>query len=37
MRDVARAADVSEPTVFNYFPTKESLVFHEELCRWPRC
>jgi AcrR family transcriptional regulator len=30
MRDVARAADVSEPTVYNYFPTKESLVFHED-------
>jgi AcrR family transcriptional regulator len=27
--DVARAADVSEKTVFNYFPTKEDLVFHE--------
>jgi AcrR family transcriptional regulator len=26
--DVARAADVSEKTVFNYFPTKEDLVFH---------
>jgi AcrR family transcriptional regulator len=25
--DVARAADVSETTVFNYFPTKEDLVF----------
>src|SRR4051795_357000 len=25
--DVARAADVSEKTVFNYFPTKEDLVF----------
>jgi AcrR family transcriptional regulator len=25
--DVARAADVSEQTVFNYFPTKEDLVF----------
>jgi AcrR family transcriptional regulator len=25
--DVARAAGVSEGTVFNYFPTKESLVF----------
>src|SRR5919206_5335332 len=24
--DVARAADVSEKTVFNYFPTKEDLV-----------
>src|SRR6202021_708503 len=24
---VARAADVSEATVFNYFPTKEDLVF----------
>lgn len=26
--DVAAAADVSEKTVFNYFPTKEDLVFH---------
>jgi AcrR family transcriptional regulator len=25
--DVARAADVSQQTVFNYFPTKEDLVF----------
>jgi AcrR family transcriptional regulator len=25
--DVARAADVSEATVFNYFPTKEDLVY----------
>jgi AcrR family transcriptional regulator len=25
--DVARAADVSEKTIFNYFPTKEDLVF----------
>src|SRR3954466_5706027 len=25
---VARAADVSEKTVFNYFPTKEDLVLH---------
>src|SRR4051794_32427565 len=25
--DVARAADVSEKTVFNYFPTKEDLVY----------
>ncbi|HEX6024148.1 MAG TPA: TetR family transcriptional regulator [Solirubrobacter sp.] len=25
--DVARAADVSEKTVFNYFPTKEDLIF----------
>ncbi len=30
MREIAEAADVSEPTVFNYFPTKESLVFHED-------
>ena len=27
--DVARAADVSEKTVFNYFPAKEDLVFDE--------
>jgi AcrR family transcriptional regulator len=26
--DVARAADVSEKTVFNHFPTKEDLVLH---------
>jgi AcrR family transcriptional regulator len=26
--EVAEAADVSEKTVFNYFPTKEELVFH---------
>jgi AcrR family transcriptional regulator len=26
--DVARAADVSAKTVFNYFPAKEDLVFH---------
>jgi AcrR family transcriptional regulator len=26
--DVAKAAEVSEATVFNYFPTKEDLVFH---------
>jgi AcrR family transcriptional regulator len=26
--EVAGAADVSEKTVFNYFPTKEELVFH---------
>jgi AcrR family transcriptional regulator len=26
--EVAREAEVSEATVFNYFPTKEDLVFH---------
>jgi AcrR family transcriptional regulator len=26
--EVAEAAEVSEKTVFNYFPTKEELVFH---------
>src|ERR671931_1436658 len=37
--EVARAAEVSEKTVFNYFPTKEDLVywrlesFEEELLR----
>ena len=25
--EIARTADVSEPTVFNYFPTKEDLVY----------
>ena len=30
MREIAHEADVSEPTVFNYFPTKESLVFNED-------
>jgi AcrR family transcriptional regulator len=28
--DVARAADVSTKTIFNYFPTKEDLVFHSD-------
>lgn len=28
--EVARACDVSEKTVFNYFPTKESLVLDQE-------
>jgi AcrR family transcriptional regulator len=27
--DVARAAGVSRKTIFNYFPAKEDLVFHE--------
>jgi AcrR family transcriptional regulator len=34
--DVARAADVAEKTVYNYFPTKESLAFdrdEDELAR----
>jgi AcrR family transcriptional regulator len=31
--DVARAADVSEKTVFNYFPAKEDLVFGRGLAR----
>ena len=39
MSDVAREADVSEQTVYNYFQTKEQLVtdldqeFQDELCR----
>jgi len=28
--DIARAADVSEQTIYNYFKTKESLVFDED-------
>jgi AcrR family transcriptional regulator len=31
--EVAEAADVSEKTVFNYFPTKEELVFHGGVAR----
>jgi AcrR family transcriptional regulator len=31
--DVARAAGVSEKTVFNYFPAKEDLVFNEGQAR----
>ena len=31
--DVAAAADVSEKTVFNYFATKEELVFHRGAAR----
>jgi AcrR family transcriptional regulator len=27
MRDIAQAADVSEQTLYNYFPTKEHLIF----------
>ena len=30
IREIAQVADVSEPTIFNYFPTKESLVFNED-------
>ena len=33
IHEIAEAADVSEPTVFNYFPTKESLVFHQDQAR----
>src|SRR5438477_5606953 len=29
VHEVAEAADVSEKTVFNYFPTKEDLFFDE--------
>jgi AcrR family transcriptional regulator len=31
--EVAEAADVSEKTVFNYFPAKEELVFHGGMAR----
>lgn len=31
--DIARAADVSRKTIFNYFPAKEDLVFHEGRAR----
>jgi AcrR family transcriptional regulator len=34
--EVAAAADVSEKTVFNYFPTKEELVFHGGAARRER-
>ena len=37
MREIAQVADVSEPTVFNYFPTKENLVFNEDRERDSRC
>jgi len=30
MRDIARAADVAEQTLYNYFPTKEHLVFDRD-------
>jgi AcrR family transcriptional regulator len=30
VRDVARAAEVSEQTVFNYFPAKENLVLDQD-------
>jgi AcrR family transcriptional regulator len=30
MLDIARAADVSEPTIYNYFPTKEHLIFDSD-------
>src|SRR5579875_3904658 len=30
VEDVARAAEVSRQTVFNYFPTKEQMVFDRE-------
>ena len=33
--DVAPAADVSEKTVFNYFPAKEDLVLHAPTTGWP--
>jgi len=30
MRDIAHAADVSEQTLYNYFPTKEHLIFDQQ-------
>ena len=30
MRDIAKAADVAEQTLYNYFPTKEHLVFDRD-------
>jgi len=30
MRDIAEAADVAEQTLYNYFPTKEHLVFDRD-------
>src|SRR5215831_15955949 len=30
MRDIAHAADVSEQKLYNYFPTKEHLVFDQQ-------
>ena len=30
MKDIARAADVSEQTLYNYFPTKEHLIFDQQ-------
>src|SRR5215472_17565679 len=32
MRDLAHAADVSEQTLYNYFPTKEHLIFYQRMC-----
>ena len=30
MKDIARAADVSEQTLYNYFPSKEHLIFDQQ-------
>ncbi len=35
--EVAEACGVSEKTVFNYFPTKESLVLDRLEATWRRC
>lgn len=35
--EIARACDVSEKTVFNHFPTKESLILDRGRPRAPRC
>ena len=34
--EIAEACGVSEKTVFNYFPAKESLILDRLDARWPR-